>query len=153
MSSSSAFVERPCPIDDCDRLPADDHLMCRRHWFMVPKELRDEVWAAWRLRCDARDHPERYAAARDLHERMKAAAIRAVNEQVNPSSQAYETPQDQQIHAALRDAVSHLGEADAALCQVAATIEAAGGPALAKPWHDLIHQIGTVRDKVAAHVR
>lgn len=23
-------------------------LMCRRHWFMVPKDLRDRVWAAYR---------------------------------------------------------------------------------------------------------
>ena len=22
--------------------------MCRRHWFMVPKVLRDEVWATYR---------------------------------------------------------------------------------------------------------
>ena len=86
MSDSSAFVERPCPIDDCDRLPADDHLMCRRHWFMVPKELRDEVWAAWRLRCDASDRPEQYAAARDRHEHAKAAAIRSVNEKVAHAS-------------------------------------------------------------------
>lgn len=23
-------------------------LMCRRHWFMVPKPIRDAVWAAYR---------------------------------------------------------------------------------------------------------
>jgi len=22
--------------------------MCRSHWYMVPKELRDQVWATWR---------------------------------------------------------------------------------------------------------
>jgi hypothetical protein len=21
--------------------------MCRLHWYMVPKELRDQVWASW----------------------------------------------------------------------------------------------------------
>jgi hypothetical protein len=22
--------------------------MCRPHWYLVPKELRDQVWATWR---------------------------------------------------------------------------------------------------------
>lgn len=22
--------------------------MCRTHWYMVPKEYRDQVWATWR---------------------------------------------------------------------------------------------------------
>jgi hypothetical protein len=22
--------------------------MCRRHWYLVPKEVRDQVWATWR---------------------------------------------------------------------------------------------------------
>lgn len=75
-----------CPVDDCDQVPAADQLMCRRHWFMVPKLLRDEVWSAWRRRCDARDRPGEYAAARDRHEHAKAVAIRSVNEQVSHAS-------------------------------------------------------------------
>lgn len=23
-------------------------LMCRSHWYLVPKQLRDQVWATWR---------------------------------------------------------------------------------------------------------
>jgi len=72
-----------CPVDDCDQVLRGDHLMCPRHWFMVPKMLRDQVWDAWRQRCAARDRPAGYAAARDRHEQVKAAAIRAVNEKVN----------------------------------------------------------------------
>jgi hypothetical protein len=22
--------------------------MCRRHWYVVPKQIRDRVWATWR---------------------------------------------------------------------------------------------------------
>ena len=34
----------PCP---------PEHLMCRRHWFMVPKQLRDAVWRTYRPgQCD-----------------------------------------------------------------------------------------------------
>ena len=22
--------------------------MCRRHWYLVPKQIRDRVWATWR---------------------------------------------------------------------------------------------------------
>jgi hypothetical protein len=37
-----------CPVPDCgDRIDAS-RLMCRRHWYRVPKHLRDQVWATWR---------------------------------------------------------------------------------------------------------
>lgn len=37
-----------CPIPRCSE-PIDlSRLMCRSHWYMVPKEMRDQVWATWR---------------------------------------------------------------------------------------------------------
>lgn len=37
-----------CPIKRCGRQIDPSRLMCRSHWYMVPKELRDQVWATWR---------------------------------------------------------------------------------------------------------
>jgi hypothetical protein len=47
-------------------------LMCRAHWFMVPKPLRDDVWAAWHG--PGGGSPE--------HTDAIAAAAEAVNEKI-----------------------------------------------------------------------
>ena len=39
---------RSCPIAGCAREIDPSRLMCRCHWYTVPKELRDRVWATWR---------------------------------------------------------------------------------------------------------
>lgn len=49
-------------------------LMCKRHWFMVPKHLRDAVWAAYRPGQEADKDP----SASYVHTAM--AAVRAVAE-------------------------------------------------------------------------
>jgi hypothetical protein len=53
---------RECPIDGCTERHARTKLMCRDHWYMVPKELRDAVWKAYR---GAGVFSEEYAEARD----------------------------------------------------------------------------------------
>lgn len=37
-----------CPASGCRRPVSPDRLMCRPHWYQVPKPLRDAVWATWR---------------------------------------------------------------------------------------------------------
>jgi len=37
-----------CPAAGCRRPISPDRLMCRPHWYHVPKPLRDTVWATWR---------------------------------------------------------------------------------------------------------
>jgi hypothetical protein len=37
-----------CSIPRCNGQIDPSRLMCRAHWYMVPKELRDHVWATWR---------------------------------------------------------------------------------------------------------
>lgn len=37
-----------CPPDDCETQVADDLLMCRYHWRMVPSAMRQAIWRAWR---------------------------------------------------------------------------------------------------------
>jgi hypothetical protein len=39
---------RSCPIAGCARQIDPSRLMCRCHWYTVPKELRDRVWSTWR---------------------------------------------------------------------------------------------------------
>ena len=36
-----------CPATSCTRRVGAHMLMCRPHWFMVPKPLRDDVWDAY----------------------------------------------------------------------------------------------------------
>jgi hypothetical protein len=37
-----------CPAGGCRvKVPAT-RLMCREHWYQVPRPLRDAVWATWR---------------------------------------------------------------------------------------------------------
>jgi len=33
--------------------------MCKRHWYMVPKKLRDAIWAAYRPGQEVRKDPSR----------------------------------------------------------------------------------------------
>jgi hypothetical protein len=37
-----------CAVPHCDNQIDPSRLMCRTHWYMVPKNLRDRVWATWR---------------------------------------------------------------------------------------------------------
>lgn len=44
-----------CPVKPCDQQVPNTHLMCRRHWFRVPRPLRDEVRRTYRAK-DWADH-------------------------------------------------------------------------------------------------
>jgi hypothetical protein len=37
-----------CPIPGCGEQIDPTRLMCRRDWYLVPRELRDQIWATWR---------------------------------------------------------------------------------------------------------
>lgn len=37
-----------CPVAGCGDRIDRSRLMCRRHWYLVPRELRGRVWATWR---------------------------------------------------------------------------------------------------------
>jgi hypothetical protein len=40
-------MSHKCPAPDCPARVADHMLMCRPHWYQVPRDLRNDVWAAW----------------------------------------------------------------------------------------------------------
>ena len=60
----SAGVRR-CPIPRCGERIDPSRLMCRKHWYMVPKLMRDHVWATWRSgqAADSSEHQEAVHAA------------------------------------------------------------------------------------------
>lgn len=37
-----------CPVPGCGEEIDPTRLMCRGDWYLVPRELRDQVWATWR---------------------------------------------------------------------------------------------------------
>lgn len=63
---------RECPIDGCGNRHSRSKLMCKEHWYKVPKELRDQVWSTYR---NDGVFSEEYMEARD-------AAIGAVEERL-----------------------------------------------------------------------
>lgn len=48
--SHRAALPRPsrCKVPGCQVQIAPMRLMCRFHWYQVPKPVRDLVWATWR---------------------------------------------------------------------------------------------------------
>ena len=48
--SGLAGLARPggCPVPGCHARIDPSRLMCRSHWYLVPKQIRDRVWATWR---------------------------------------------------------------------------------------------------------
>jgi hypothetical protein len=45
-----------CPIPGCDWVRGVDELLCRNHWRMVPKDLRDAVWREFRRQRGSQEH-------------------------------------------------------------------------------------------------
>lgn len=36
-----------CAADGCEKIVPSDRLMCKPHWFKVPKDRRDRIWAGY----------------------------------------------------------------------------------------------------------
>lgn len=46
-------AEHLCHARGCTRKVPPERLTCRDHWFLIPKKIRDAVWAAYREgQCD-----------------------------------------------------------------------------------------------------
>lgn len=59
-----------CHAIQCDKQVRPELLMCRAHWFMVPKPLRSKVWETYQDgQCDTFDPTSAYCQA------AKAAVI------------------------------------------------------------------------------
>jgi hypothetical protein len=41
------MADHECPHPACDASVPSGKLACSRHWYAIPKPLRDAVWKAW----------------------------------------------------------------------------------------------------------
>src|SRR5205823_3760111 len=57
------FGDGHCAIPDCIVFAGEGRLMCRRHWWLVPRPLRDPVWRAYRAWTHGRGNLETLRAA------------------------------------------------------------------------------------------
>jgi len=58
------MITHRCHAVGCTATVPPNLLMCRRHWYMVPKPLRDEVWHHYRPGQERHKRPsEAYLAA------------------------------------------------------------------------------------------
>lgn len=64
------MIHKHCPIHGCEERIPWHFLMCGDHWRQVPRDLRDDVWRAYRGGSGV--HNDDYRAARD-------AAVAAVS--------------------------------------------------------------------------
>jgi hypothetical protein len=63
-----------CHATGCKAKVPPKMLMCRKHWYMVPKPLRDRVWATYVSGQEIRKDPT------DEYMDAQRAAVRAVEE-------------------------------------------------------------------------
>lgn len=40
-------IPHTCHARGCDERTPRSMFMCRRHWFMVPKRMRNQIWATY----------------------------------------------------------------------------------------------------------
>ncbi len=69
----------PCPVPGCSRQISKARLMCRRHWNLVPKELRDRVWATWQSGHGALSPEHRHAVGAAITVAARPPAIVRTN--------------------------------------------------------------------------
>lgn len=73
------MASHECPATGCTRRVGIHMLMCRPHWYMVPKPLRDDVWDAYAggMGAGSGEHTDAITAAIDaVNAKLSAAADR-----------------------------------------------------------------------------
>lgn len=72
-----------CHATDCQASVPPEMLMCRRHWFMVPRPLRNRVWSTYRPgQCDDMNPSADYCRA------AKAAVVAVAEQEGRPADTA-----------------------------------------------------------------
>lgn len=75
-----------CHATNCTTLVPPEMWGCRKHWYMVPKPIRDRIWATYRSgQCDDMNPSDSYClAARD------AVIVVASKEGLTPDTRLYD---------------------------------------------------------------
>lgn len=65
-----------CAVEGCSTRLNAGQLFCKAHYFSLPKALKDDLWAAWRVAMNARrgftPHAEQIAANREYQQAYQA---------------------------------------------------------------------------------
>lgn len=79
-------MSHTCHATGCKASVPPEMWGCKRHWFMVPKKIRDRVWATYRVgQCDDMSPSREYClAARD------AVIAVAQREGLEPDTKLYD---------------------------------------------------------------
>lgn len=64
-----------CPVPGCGERIDPTRLMCRRDWYLVPREVRDQVWATWRSGQGAFAQEHQAAVLRAISGRAAAGKV------------------------------------------------------------------------------
>lgn len=59
--TGSSLPTGRCPVPRCMNQIDRTRLMCRRDWYLVPKQVRDRVWRTWRSGQEVRSRGHRRA--------------------------------------------------------------------------------------------
>lgn len=79
-------MSHTCHATGCEKLVPPSMWGCRRHWFMVPKALRDRIWATYRA-----GQEDDWKPSRRYLEAAKAAVVAvAQKEGVKPDTRVYD---------------------------------------------------------------
>lgn len=79
-------MSHSCHATGCEIPVLPARFMCRRHWFQVPKALRDKIWSAYRPGQEDDRQPSRAYC-----EAAKAAVIAvAARERREPDTRLYD---------------------------------------------------------------
>lgn len=75
-----------CHATGCTKAIPPEMFMCKKHWFMLPKRIRDRIWQTYRPgQCDDWQITSEYAEAAKEGVRFVASA-----EGIDPDVQVYE---------------------------------------------------------------
>lgn len=75
-----------CHATDCEKRVPPEMFMCRTHWFRLPKDLRDRIWATYRVgQCDDMNPSKEY-----LLVAIDAVRYLAEQEGIEPDVRLYE---------------------------------------------------------------
>ena len=79
-------VGHACHATGCNVPVPPEMFACRRHWFALPKQLRDRIWAAYRVgQCNDWRISHEYAEAA-----RKAVRILAARDSLEPDTAVYD---------------------------------------------------------------
>ncbi len=86
MKNARQTRDHECHWPDCTEQVKPAVWGCRKHWFMLPKELRDEIWRAYRPGQEGDQRPSR--AYLDAARKVQAWIAARTTSKAEPASRA-----------------------------------------------------------------